>query len=532
MEISADMSQHPVHTKVFVSYSHKDAEWLARLRVHLRPLERDYEIQIWDDTRIQPGSKWKGEIQKAIQSSTVAVLLVSADFLASEFIATNELPPLLKAAEENGALILPLILSPCRFSSTRTLSEFQSVNPPSKPLISMTRGEQEEILVKLSEQIEAFQSHRMRSESPEIRTANLQGHAGIQTDQPRATAVKTSSKLARYEFLHTVCEGHYSRVRKCRIRDTGETCIVKETTANRASLSALHALKDLGCRNVATPRVVWEDGGKVYEELPCVGGTRLSRAIVPGIGGLSGSVLESFHDQMMDILGKLHAAKIIHRDIHPDNIYLVTKPRGSSRSVHWVLDSWEYNTFGHGDESFFLGWVLVDCTFATLLSESSKSRCRHGSYTPEEQETGAAIPASDMYAFGATLYYAITGREIPSYEARRSDPRLLSEFPSGGHSSRDFPRHLESLLSLDPSERGLAPLRLHTDTVSPAYTGTLRLSDSLFLIADVFSSECQLLTGKQALDFFSREGEHLRKYHPEVEVDYWIERLSTTGVDH
>lgn len=142
-------------TKVFISYSHKDTKWLERLRVHLRPLDRERRIEVWDDTRIKPGTKWREEIREALATSKVAVLLVSADFLASDFIATDELPPLLDAAEKEGAIILPLILSPSRFMKTAGIAQFQTVNDPSKPLIGMARGGQEAVLVQVSEAIEA-----------------------------------------------------------------------------------------------------------------------------------------------------------------------------------------------------------------------------------------------------------------------------------------------------------------------------------------------------------------------------------------
>jgi hypothetical protein len=140
--------------KVFISYSHQDANWLKRLRIHLKPLERENNINVWDDTRIIPGSNWKDEIRKAIESTKVAVLLVSADFLASEFIATDELPPLLKAAEEDGAVILPFILSPSRFLNNESLAQFQAVNDPSKPLIGLSKVNQEKLLLDLTEDIE------------------------------------------------------------------------------------------------------------------------------------------------------------------------------------------------------------------------------------------------------------------------------------------------------------------------------------------------------------------------------------------
>jgi hypothetical protein len=144
----------PKRSKVFISYSHQDVKWLKRLRVHLRPLEREYEIEVWDDTKIKPGLMWKNEIEQAIESAKVAVLLVSADFLASDFIAGDELPPLLKVAREKGATILPLIVSYSRFLKTKGLAEFQSVNDPLKPLDSLSRSEQERVFLNVSDHIE------------------------------------------------------------------------------------------------------------------------------------------------------------------------------------------------------------------------------------------------------------------------------------------------------------------------------------------------------------------------------------------
>src|SRR5687768_10381779 len=111
--------------RVFVSYSHRDRRWLERLQVHLKPLVRERLIELWDDSQIQAGDRWKDEITRALEAADVAILLVSADFLASDFIANDELPPLLAKAESDGTWILPVIVSPCRFADTESLSRFQ-----------------------------------------------------------------------------------------------------------------------------------------------------------------------------------------------------------------------------------------------------------------------------------------------------------------------------------------------------------------------------------------------------------------------
>src|SRR5713226_2704155 len=123
--------QKSVRTKVFISYCHRDVKYLDRLRVHLAFFERDRLLDIWDDMKILPGSLWHEEINEALLCAKVAILLVSADFLASRFIAEIELPSLLAAAQLDGAVILPVILSPCRFTDSE-LSQFQAINSPSK----------------------------------------------------------------------------------------------------------------------------------------------------------------------------------------------------------------------------------------------------------------------------------------------------------------------------------------------------------------------------------------------------------------
>ncbi len=143
-------SSSPGRTGAFISYSHQDKKYMGELRRHLDYLEREGKINVWDDTKIKPGSNWREEINEAIKSAKVAILLISADFLSSNFIATDELPSLLAAARQEGATILPIIVKPCLFKHT-TLEQFQAVNDPSKPLSSMTASKRDEVWTKVAE---------------------------------------------------------------------------------------------------------------------------------------------------------------------------------------------------------------------------------------------------------------------------------------------------------------------------------------------------------------------------------------------
>jgi len=152
-EQSASSTSQAGQRSVFVSYSHEDIHWLGRLKVHLKPQVRAGELDLWDDTVLVPGSQWREEIRAALENATVAVLLVSADFLASDFIASDELPPLLDGAQYRGVKVLPLIVSPCRFKEIPSLAKFQSVNDSKLPLVMLDQGEQEQVFVSLANQI-------------------------------------------------------------------------------------------------------------------------------------------------------------------------------------------------------------------------------------------------------------------------------------------------------------------------------------------------------------------------------------------
>ena len=132
------------HRNVFIGYSHKDKRFLSELHAHLAPSIRSGLVDLWDDTRMLPGAKWHEEITKAIQAARVAILLISADFLASDLIATKELPLLLTAAEQEGVTILCVIVGACAIEDTE-LAQFHPLNASSNPLNTTTRGKRDAV---------------------------------------------------------------------------------------------------------------------------------------------------------------------------------------------------------------------------------------------------------------------------------------------------------------------------------------------------------------------------------------------------
>jgi len=107
---------------------------------------------IWNDTMIQTGDMWRDEIEAALARTKVGVLLVSPDFFKSNFIADNELPPLLEAARVQGAQIFWIPVRPSMYTET-PLATFQAAHDPDRPLSGLSTHGCEQALVKIGSKL-------------------------------------------------------------------------------------------------------------------------------------------------------------------------------------------------------------------------------------------------------------------------------------------------------------------------------------------------------------------------------------------
>lgn len=146
--------EFPERRHVFISYTRVDREWVDRLQRMMKPLLRagGQQIELWDDSQIEPGAKWRAAIETALAQAKVALLLVSDDFLASEFVMNEEVPKLLAAAEAEGVRVLWVSLSPCLVEHT-PIGEYQAVLPLDQYLVELDKPRQQRALKTIAERI-------------------------------------------------------------------------------------------------------------------------------------------------------------------------------------------------------------------------------------------------------------------------------------------------------------------------------------------------------------------------------------------
>lgn len=160
----------PAH-HVFLSYSRKDGDFFQRLRTHLKPWDDQGLLDVWTDERIHASQDWHAEIQQALAQTAVAVLLVSADFLASTYIREYELPPLLRAREADMLDLTCLYLKPSTVSDEAgavvvdgeriRLTQYAGLNDPRCPLSGLTEHERETVYADAATTIKALLQRRV-----------------------------------------------------------------------------------------------------------------------------------------------------------------------------------------------------------------------------------------------------------------------------------------------------------------------------------------------------------------------------------
>jgi hypothetical protein len=174
--------------RVFLSYSHRDEPILEALLPYLATLEREGLVAVWSDRQIQGGERWREAIDTALDAATIAVLLISQEFLASPFVRDEELPRILEQQLAGQMTILPVFVSPSTVTSDSViirdaqglerrivLGELQGFGAPDMTLSELELAERQRCFVELHNRIRALATGTRVETSAYVPSADVQG---------------------------------------------------------------------------------------------------------------------------------------------------------------------------------------------------------------------------------------------------------------------------------------------------------------------------------------------------------------------
>lgn len=126
------MTSKPV--EVFFSYSHKDEPFREQLETHLSMLKRQGLIKPWHDRMITAGDEWKGQIDDNLNAADIVLLLVTANFLASDYCYDIEMMRAMERHEIGEARVVPIILTPVEGWMHSPFAKLQVLPKDGKPV--------------------------------------------------------------------------------------------------------------------------------------------------------------------------------------------------------------------------------------------------------------------------------------------------------------------------------------------------------------------------------------------------------------
>lgn len=161
--------------KLFYSYSHKDEDLRDELETHLSMLRRQKVIANWHDRRIVAGEEWGGEIDEHLKTADIILLLVSADFLASDYCYDIELGLAMERHEAGDARVIPVIMRPCDWTGA-PFGKLQALPKNARPVKSWPSTDEAftDVAKGIRKAAEALLAQRPAAAQPTGATPNVQ----------------------------------------------------------------------------------------------------------------------------------------------------------------------------------------------------------------------------------------------------------------------------------------------------------------------------------------------------------------------
>ncbi len=305
-----------------MSYSHNDEDLRQELEKHLSGLHRQGAISNWHDRRIGPGEEIHSQISAQLDAADIILLLVSADFLASDYCYNREVMRAMERHEEGTARVLPIILRPCDWQAA-PFANLNAVPTDGKPVTSHVNLDDGLLEVAMAVRRAAESIDRDRSASVGLGT-NL-------TDSVESPTLRLRSSQLRVRREFSDREKH----------------VFLNAAFEFTSRYFENSLQELQVRNTTVETEFKRIDANAFEAIAFVGGMERSRCGI-WIGGLVNTDCMSFS---YDGVGQRNSINE-SMSIDDDGFTLHLSPMGMA----WVGEQRDANLTHEGAAEYF--WEL------------------------------------------------------------------------------------------------------------------------------------------------------------------------------
>jgi hypothetical protein len=190
------MTQSPV--EIFFSYCHRDEDLMKELVKHLSILKRPGVVQGWHDRQITPGQEWASEIDEHLNSAQVILLLISSDFLASEYCWGIETQRAMERHAAREACVIPVILRSVDWQGA-PFGKLQSLPKDAKPITSWTNRDEAflDVAQGIRKAIERLQPPQATPPQTATRTSSQQRRVQQEIESLQQVYDLLSQKISR-----------------------------------------------------------------------------------------------------------------------------------------------------------------------------------------------------------------------------------------------------------------------------------------------------------------------------------------------
>lgn len=253
---------------VFIAYSREDERYKTKIIKHLSVLKRNRKIQNWHDGLIQPGTRWEDQITSNLENAKIILLLISVDFLASDYCYEKEMQIALNRHKQKQAIVIPIIVRPCDWKDS-PIGKLQAIPKDGIPLSSNVWSPEDEGYLDATNRLKAVIEKAIKNDSIKYKDKELKLDNIL---EEKETQLNNSilKELNNYILKNRQLEDVVASLKRSHTDFRRDNQLLKDKIGEYESLlsqrSKQNSNHDQFFRNAANPQVYKTSFERIFEE--------------------------------------------------------------------------------------------------------------------------------------------------------------------------------------------------------------------------------------------------------------------------